>query len=414
MNHQYTRRTLVLAIAVVCCACEDAPHVTAGEPATEVLKIGLVVSGADSLPKCTGALAGTTAYTRAQSKLSTCVSGSWVNVPCANVTGGALAYASREQLVLACVAGSWTQVALPAGATGATGARGPVGPAGSNGTNGKDGADGKDGTDGDTSLLRVIAIAPGAECASGGVRVAAGVDVNGNGQLDDAEVTSSVVVCTPSEVDAGSAADAGVGPLSEEPITEAELASTSSAVKHNTYGIGTPWSDALVVQLSPNAQRTYQESGASAGTAALLRGVSVDALERAWSFRLAYTEGETPYSSAVTKRVDYVATSTAGLAVAVSVTRAGGYTPATGASIRALLEVKLNDLQLARSNIVPFVDVRKALLHVFTDRSSCALQVEEQFAAIDAATRADTLLIVTELLGEGAASVMGGTSECTP
>jgi hypothetical protein len=60
---------------------------------------------------------------------------------------------------------------------------------------GADGANGKDGANGLTALISGGAEAAGAHCANGGSRVEAGLDVNGNGVLDAAEVSSTQYVC---------------------------------------------------------------------------------------------------------------------------------------------------------------------------------------------------------------------------
>ena len=67
-----------------------------------------------------------------------------------------------------------------------------------NGTPGADGADGQDGTngtDGNHAAVNVTAEPPGANCADGGSRIEGGVDSNGNGYLDAAEVLSTWFAC---------------------------------------------------------------------------------------------------------------------------------------------------------------------------------------------------------------------------
>lgn len=51
------------------------------------------------------------------------------------------------------------------------------------------------GAPGATSLVRTSAEPGGVHCAAGGVRIDSGVDLNGNGALDPAEVTSTAYVC---------------------------------------------------------------------------------------------------------------------------------------------------------------------------------------------------------------------------
>jgi hypothetical protein len=79
----------------------------------------------------------------------------------------------------------------PAGQTGATGAIGPQGPAGQTGAQGPVGATGTAGTNGKNALIRTTPETAGANCANGGVKIEAGLDVDGNGQLSDTEVNAS-------------------------------------------------------------------------------------------------------------------------------------------------------------------------------------------------------------------------------
>ena len=99
------------------------------------------------------------------------------------------------------------------GATGDTGATGATGDTGSNGTNGTTGATGSNGTNGATgatgsngtngtngatgtnAAFSQTAEYPGANCASGGVKLSYGADDNGNSTLDGAEVDGSLYVC---------------------------------------------------------------------------------------------------------------------------------------------------------------------------------------------------------------------------
>jgi hypothetical protein len=71
----------------------------------------------------------------------------------------------------------------PTGPQGATGAAGPQGPAGTNGAN---------GTNGLNSVTLTTVEPAGANCASGGVKLEFGPDVNGNGLLDAAEIVPAL------------------------------------------------------------------------------------------------------------------------------------------------------------------------------------------------------------------------------
>jgi hypothetical protein len=60
---------------------------------------------------------------------------------------------------------------------------------------GEAGRDGVAGSDGKPSLVAVTAEVAGLNCSNGGHNVRSGIDVNGNGVLDDSEVVSSGFVC---------------------------------------------------------------------------------------------------------------------------------------------------------------------------------------------------------------------------
>ncbi len=67
---------------------------------------------------------------------------------------------------------------------------------GCSGSDGAAGAAGAAGTPGKNALVRLETEPPGANCASGGTRVVAGVDTSGDGTLQAGEVTSTSYVCS--------------------------------------------------------------------------------------------------------------------------------------------------------------------------------------------------------------------------
>ena len=67
-----------------------------------------------------------------------------------------------------------------------------------NGTNGVDGIGGTNGTNGTNGSSALVSIATepsGSNCATGGSKISAGSDLNGNGKLDSTEVTSTSFIC---------------------------------------------------------------------------------------------------------------------------------------------------------------------------------------------------------------------------
>lgn len=66
---------------------------------------------------------------------------------------------------------------------------------GEDGQDGSDGASGADGSAGLTALLSLSSEPAGANCAQGGQRVDTGLDLNTDGTLDPAEITSTAFIC---------------------------------------------------------------------------------------------------------------------------------------------------------------------------------------------------------------------------
>lgn len=148
----------------------------------------------------------------------------------------------------------------PSGATGATGPSGPAGPSGPSGPGGPSGPAGPDGPTGPTgpigptgpagatgasSLLTVVAEPAGPNCPNGGQQVTAGVDADGNGQLDAVEaaagttsyvcdgVGTSTLVTTAAEPGGancpfgGTRIDSGLDASHDGVLDPAEVSSTS-------------------------------------------------------------------------------------------------------------------------------------------------------------------------------------------
>lgn len=66
---------------------------------------------------------------------------------------------------------------------------------GADGVDGLDGANGADGADAPDSVWRIAYVGPGSDCADSGLRISWGLDTNGNGVLNDAEIGSAGLVC---------------------------------------------------------------------------------------------------------------------------------------------------------------------------------------------------------------------------
>ena len=87
------------------------------------------------------------------------------------------------------------------GDDGRNGAQGPQGIAGSDGQNGSNGSDGQNGSDGINSLISQHRLPVGdLQCFDGGLRIDSGLDDNGDGVLDTAEVDQSTTLCDPTQL----------------------------------------------------------------------------------------------------------------------------------------------------------------------------------------------------------------------
>jgi len=85
-------------------------------------------------------------------------------------------------------------VTCPDGST-ATIAAGSAGADGADGAQGAAGADGTNGADGHAALIRVDVEAPGVNCESGGLVIHVGLDLDDDGVLQPAEFDSTTYVC---------------------------------------------------------------------------------------------------------------------------------------------------------------------------------------------------------------------------
>lgn len=110
-----------------------------------------------------------------------------------------LAYVASENALVVCVAGEWRNVDLRGepGTPGATGPKGDSGDVGGAGPAGPKGDTGDAGPPGAKSLVRTTVEDVGSNCPVGGLRIDSGVDTNGNGTLENDEVTSTAYACAP-------------------------------------------------------------------------------------------------------------------------------------------------------------------------------------------------------------------------
>ncbi len=121
----------------------------------------------------------------------------------------------------------------PTGATGLTGATGAVGPQGPTGLTGATGATGAAGANGQNTLAKTTTEPAGANCATGGVKVEYGLDANGNGTLDVAEINAGLTKYVCNGATGLTGATGPQGPTG--------LLASGAAAGNTPYWNGTTW-----------------------------------------------------------------------------------------------------------------------------------------------------------------------------
>lgn len=158
-------------------------------------------------------------------------------------------------------------------------------------------------------------------------------------------------------------------------------------------------------QLSPGAQRLYDTPNAG-GSSTESEVFSYEVLRRCEGAALVATETEIMYAppdDSGPSTISDILMSIAGDRVGVSVTRT--YRPApmvvTDAIIRELIVRKLVGINRSSMRVLPAHRWVKQILHVFAPDADNARRVAAVWATLDAATRADTIVLVTVTRGGG-------------
>ncbi|WP_146653719.1 hypothetical protein [Labilithrix luteola] len=157
--------------------------------------------------------------------------------------------------------------------------------------------------------------------------------------------------------------------------------------------------------LSPGGQRMFDTANAG-GSSTESETMSFEVLHYCEGATLLKTETEVSYAPADASggnKITDLLVEIDGKKVGVSVTRA--YKPSnlvqTDAEVKALLEKKLGDILVSSSRVLPADKWVKQILHVFTANKSATDAVDRVYPMIDAAVRADTIVLVTETTGGG-------------
>jgi hypothetical protein len=100
---------------------------------------------------------------------------------------------------------------------------------GTNGTNGSNGSNGANGTNGLNALSAIVSEAAGANCASGGLKLTAGLDSNQNSVLDTGEVITTSYVCNGANGNNGTNGTNGLNGLNSLTVNVTESAGANCA-----------------------------------------------------------------------------------------------------------------------------------------------------------------------------------------
>lgn len=157
--------------------------------------------------------------------------------------------------------------------------------------------------------------------------------------------------------------------------------------------------------LSPGGQRLFDTPNAG-GSSSESEVFSYEVLHRCEDATLVATETEVMYqpaNDAGANSITDMLVSIGGERVGVSVTRAYRPMPmvVTEAVARDLLVTKLNGINRSSMRVLPAQRWVKQILHVFAVDMGAAQAVSRAWATIDAATRADTIVLVTTTRGGG-------------
>jgi hypothetical protein len=185
----------------------------------------------------------------------------------------------------------------------------------------------------------------------------------------------------------------------------AELGSKSPSVKLGTLAFMTGESYART-SLSPGGQRLFDTPNAG-GSSTESEAMSYEVLHYCEGAKLLKTETEVGYTPPVMGQpttISDILIEIDGKRVGVSVTRtykpvAQG--PQTDAEVKALLEKKLQGIVVSSMRVLPADKWVKQILHVFAPSQASVDSINRVLPSIDAATRADTIVLVTLTRGGG-------------
>jgi len=185
-------------------------------------------------------------------------------------------------------------------------------------------------------------------------------------------------------------------------VLDAELTSPEPSFFITHFDFGTdPYDDADLELLSEGAQEIWADGNAG-GSSIKSEMFAFELLARCEGATLVKTENEVTYTDAQSKKTDMILIID-DLVVAANPTRAIGFpfdAPYTDAQAKTVLEKKLNDINNSTLHVSQADRWVKQILIVFAWAEGHVANIEAAYATIDAALKADTIVIVSVTDGE--------------
>lgn len=228
-------------------------------------------------------------------------------------------------------------------------------------------------------------------------RSAEGGDDLGDGGAKDAR---------PGDAEGGAPAGDILGTLASGAcgLVKTEIAANTPSLENNllVFVAGETFDKA---SLSPGGQVLFDtpNAGGSSGESEVM---SFEVLHYCEGASLVKTETQILYEDAGTgpKSITDILVEIGGKKVGVSVTRAykpPTQPPMTDADVKALLEKKLDGINVSSERVLPGDKWVKQILHVFSVSQALTDAIGRVWPTIDAAKRADTIVLVTQTTGGG-------------
>jgi hypothetical protein len=187
-------------------------------------------------------------------------------------------------------------------------------------------------------------------------------------------------------------------------VISSELTQATPSLENNllVFVMGETYDKA---SLSPDGQRMFDTANAG-GSSTESEVMSFEVLHYCEGAKLLHTETEIAYQppdDSGANTITDLEVEIAGKKVGVSVTRA--YRPANqtlaDADVKALLEKKLEGINRSSMRVLPQDKWVKQILHVFSVNKAATDAIGRVWKTIDAAIRADTIVLVTQTTGGG-------------